>query len=357
MYLPMKLFLQAFFLRVIAACALAIGLVACGGGGGTTPTVTNVLPTPSVSISPANYAAGTAEIGAYTALQTARVLCGFGEVKQDPKLDAASLAHAIYLVNKSFASGTSVLSHYERDANNLPDVNNPDFTGEGLGERAVAQGYIYWALAEILEATSQDYPMQPTLSNLEERGASSVRNLLNTVYHLSGAMYEGRDVGVGAYQKSVKINSTTWREEYRFGALVGYKQSASPVVLGARQIATYPCTGIINIPPSFAPANESPNPFPNSSQLVGPPIYVKVDAGQTLVLTSYSIRLKNGPTVPTVLIDYAYDQRIAKEVGLNESFVVPNVALIPSATYQVTLKGTIGGIAFPTRSFEFSTSS
>jgi hypothetical protein len=284
-------------------------------------------------------------------------LCGFGKVTQDPKLDAASLAHALYLVNKSFASGTSFISHYERDANNLPDVNNPDFTGEGLGERAVAQGYAYWALAEILEATSQDYLMQPTISKLEERGASSMRNLLNTVYHLSGAMYEGGDVGVGADLKTVKINGTTWREEYRFGALVGYKQNASHVVLGTRQIATYPCAGVTNIPPSFASANESPNPFPNSSQLVGPPIYVKVDDGQTLVLTSYSIRLKNGPTVPTVLIDYAYDQRVAKEVGLNESFVVPNVALIPSATYQVTLNGTINGTAFPSRSFEFSTGS
>jgi hypothetical protein len=37
--------------------------------------------------------------------------------------------------------------------------------------------------------------------------------------------------------------------------------------------------------------------------------------------------------------------------------VVPNVALIPSATYQVTLNGTINGTAFPTRSFEFSTGS
>jgi hypothetical protein len=127
--------------------------------------------------------------------------------------------------------------------------------------------------------------------------------------------------------------------------------------MGANVVASYPCAGSTNIPPSFTPANESPNPFPSytSSQKVGPPIYVKVDAGQTLALTSYSIRLKNGATLPTVLIDHAYDQNIAKEVGTNESFVVPNVALTPNSTYQVSLNGTINGIAFPPRNFEFST--
>jgi hypothetical protein len=128
--------------------------------------------------------------------------------------------------------------------------------------------------------------------------------------------------------------------------------------MGAKVVASYPCAGSTNIPPSFTPVNESPNPFPNltlNSQKVGPPIYVKVDAGQTLALTSYSIRLKNGATIPTMLIDYAYDQKIAKEVGTNESFVVPNVALSPSSTYQVSLDGTINHTPFPTRNFEFST--
>jgi hypothetical protein len=124
-------------------------------------------------------------------------------------------------------------------------------------------------------------------------------------------------------------------------------------------MATYPCGGSTNIPSSFAPADESPNPFPNltlSSQKVGPPIYVKVDAGQVLVVTSYSIKL-NSTVIPATLIDYDYDLSVAGEVGRNEVFLVPNVALTPYATYQVTLNGTINGTAFPARSFSFSTGS
>jgi hypothetical protein len=311
------------------------------------------LPTISVNIPVAPYATGTAERGAYNVLQSARVLCGFGTLQQSTQLDAASQAHAKYLVDLSLLTGTSVISHSETSG-----VSG--FTGVDLGARALNQGYVYGALAEILEATSWDYRAQQNLPTLEARGASSILNLMNTVYHLSGAMYEGRDVGLGSYLGTKQTSSTNWHEEYRFGALIGYRHSASPWVMGANVVATYPCAGSTNIPPSFAPANESPNPFPSytsSSQLVGPPIYVKVDDGQNLVLTSYSVRLKNGAAVTTVLIDYNYDQLVAKEVRPNESFVVPNVALIPSATYQVTLNGTIDGRPFPTRSFEFSTGS
>jgi hypothetical protein len=338
MYLPMKQFFQAPFLRVAAVGALACGLVACGGG--------SVGP---VTVAP--YVPGSAEAGAFTALQAARTSCGFGAVTRDTQLDAAALAHDKYMVDLSFATGTHAFSHTET-------FGVAGFTGVDLGARASHQGYDYEAVAEILEATSWDYDTQQTFHTMAERGASSMRNLMNTVYHLSGAMYEGSDVGMGAYLDTKKITNTTWREEYRFGALVGYRRNTSPIVMGARVVASYPCANSTNIPPSFAPADESPNPFPSytiSSQLVGPPIYVKVDAGQTLALTSYSIRLKNGAAVPTVLIDYAYDQRVAKEVGIHEAFVVPNVALTPNATYQVSLNGSINGTAFPTRSFEFST--
>jgi hypothetical protein len=328
-----------FVPRIALGCVVVWGLAACGGGGGAPVTAT------------ATYVAGSAEQGAFNLLQAARTSCGFGAVTRNSQLDAAALAHAKYLVDLSFASGTSILQHSET-------LGDPGFTGADHGARAYEQKYFYGALAEILEATSWDYSEQPNFPSMEERGANSMRNLMNTVYHLSGAMYEGHDVGMGAYMDTKKITSTTWREEYRFGALVGYRHTTTPIMLGVGQVATYPCASSSNIPPSFAPAYESPNPFPNytsSSHLVGPPIYVKVDAGQTLALTSYNIRLKNGAAVPTVLIDFAYDQRVAKEVGLHEAFVVPNVALTPSSTYQVSLDGNINGITFPTRNFEFST--
>jgi hypothetical protein len=292
---------------------------------------------------------GSAELGAFNALQTARVQCGFGAVTRNTQLDAAALAHAKYMVDLSFATGTSVISHTE-----TPGVAG--FTGADLGARAIYQRYIYGAVAEILEATSWDYSTQQAFPTMTERGASSMRNLMNTVYHLSGAMYEGPDVGMGAYLDTKKINGATWREEYRFGALVGYRHTASPIVLGAGQIATYPCAGITNIPPSFAPANESPNPFPSftsSSQLVGPPIYVKVDDGQVLNNVASTVS-RNGVNVATTVLTVGNDPN--SEVFANEVFVIPSSPLVANSTYQVNLTGSVGAVPF-TRSFSFSTGS
>lgn len=357
----MKLFSKKSLSHVSLASALAFGLVACGGGGGggTTPTANNVLPTLSVNIPAATYAPGTAEKGAYTALQTARVLCGFGSVQQNTQLDAASLAHGIYLVNKSIASATFGLSHYERDINGLPDVNNPDFTGEYPWDRSYAAGY-GTQVAEILAATTWSYDIRnpPVFPSLEDRGKDAMLNLMNTVYHLIGAMYPGRDMGFGADLQTWS-SGTSRREEFRLGALNGYENPLQNILLGSRNLATYPCQGSTNIPSSFAPADESPNPFPNltlSSQKVGPPVYLKVDFGQVLVVTSYTIK-RNNTVIPATLIDYAYDLSVAGEVGQNEVFLVPNLALTPYATYDVTLNGTINGTAFPTRSFSFSTGS
>jgi len=339
------------------------GLLACGGGGGDTTAVTPtpVLPPVTVPIPASSYLAGSAELGGYTVLQQARVLCGFGALRQDTRLDAASVAHAIYQVNKSFPSITAVLSHYERDINNLPDVNNPDFTGEYPWDRTdfTPLGTDYGTkVAEILMGIRWDYVTPPAFPTMEQRGTESMRNLLNTVYHMAGAMYNGADVGFGAYIDTRMIDATTWREEYRFGSLNGYQTAT--LKLGTGKLATYPCQGSSNIPPAFVPALESPNPFPemtSTSQTVGPPIYLKVDAGQAFKVT-YSNVSQNGVNVPTTVLTNANDPNTdmygQKYIDKNEVFVVPLVALIPNTTYTVSLAGTINGVSF-SRSFAMST--
>ncbi len=246
------------------------------------------------------------------------------------------------------------------------------FTGIDLSDRGLHQKYSYGALAEILEATSWDYQSQQTFATMETRGANSMRNLLNTVYHLSGAMFEGNEVGVGAYMKTASITSTTWREEYRFGALIGYNDSyfSPPIVLGAGKIATYPCNGMTGIPTSFAPAFESPNPFPSYSsvQLVGPPIYLKVDASHTLTIGSYSIT-QNNTAIPAVLLTTANDPNTypnsvppRKYIEPNEAFLVPSIPLTAGKDYTVKITGTIdagtaNSVGFVLPSFTFSTGS
>lgn len=330
---------------------LSLSLVACGGGGGSVAP-TSVLPAITRPIPASNYAIGSAELAGYTVLQQARALCGFGVLTQDTRLDAASMAHAIYLVNKSFVSATSELSHYERDALGLPDITNPDYTGEYPWDRTdstfLGTGY-GTQVAEILLGTWWDYgTTNPSLviPTMEQRGSASMLSLLNTVYHLSGAMYHGTDVGFGAKLRTESTGATTWHEEFRFGSLNGFQ--TADITLGTGKVATYPCQGSSNIPTEFLPASEMPNPLPSLST-AGPPIYLKVDAGQNIIVTHTSVVSQNGVTVPTTVLT-ASDPYIDR----NEVFVVPTMALSPYTTYQVTLAGTINNVPF-SRSFAMST--
>ncbi|MDD2878903.1 MAG: hypothetical protein PHQ58_00570 [Rhodoferax sp.] len=329
---------------------LSLALAACGGGGGGDSAVVapgTVLPPTTVTIPTATYAAGSAELGGYTVLQQARVLCGFGALRQNTRLDAAALNHARYLTSISSASGTSVLSHYE----DIP--TDPYYTGYFPWDRTTATGYGD-QVAEILEATVWDYDTgnPPVFPALAQRGADSMRSLLNTVYHLTGAMYAGADVGFGADVQTIATGTTSRREEYRFGSLNGYQTTT--INLGSGNVATYPCQGSTDIPSAFVPANESPNPFPamtSTSQTVGPPIYLKVDAGQVLRVTSSSVS-QNGVSVPTTVLTAANDPN--RDLGANEVFVIPTIALSSNTNYQVSLSGTISGAPF-SRSFSMST--
>lgn len=324
---------------------LALSLAACGGGGSD-----------STAVDPANYVPGSAELGAWNVLQGARTLCNFGALTRNAKLDEAALSHAKYLVDLSIATGVSTLSHLE-----TPGV--PGFTGIYPWDRAVYQGYSYLGLAEILEATVWDYTSQPGFPTMEQRGTESMRNLLTSVYHLSGAMYEGSDVGLGAYLNTTKIDATTWREEYRFGSLNAYRYTNQRITLGVGNVVTYPCQGSSNVPPSFEPANESPNPFVGSvyaNALVGPPIYLKADAPQVLTVNPGSSSIsQNGLAMPFVVLTSLNDPNIdiidgQAFIAPNEVFVIPTQVLLPDTSYQVTLNGTINSLPF-TRTFTMTT--
>ena len=324
---------------------LSLSLVACGGGGDSVAP-TSVLPTITLPIPASSYAVGSAELAGYTVLQQARALCNFGVLIQDSRLDAASRNHALYLNSISLVSGKSELTHYEEI------ITDPFYTGYAPWDRTnfTALGTDYGTqVAEILVGTWWNYDLNDprlVIPTMEQRGTESMRSLLNTVYHLAGAMYDGADVGFGTDLQTVATGATTRHEEFRFGSLNGFQTIRIP--LGAGKVATYPCQGSSNIPTEFVPASEIPNPLPSMST-VGPPIYLKVDAGQDLIVTYNSVVSQNGVSVPTTVLT-ASDPYLDR----NEAFVVPTVALSPYTTYQVTLTGTINNVPF-SRSFAMST--
>lgn len=343
--------------RLVFVVALPLALLACGGGGGdagvpaATPYPTTIASS-AVTIPASTYAPGSAEQAGWTVLQTARVLCGFGALNQDTRLDAAALAHARYQTSESVKTGTTVLTHEETNR------ANAFYTGQWPWDRTAYQRY-GTQVAEILQATTWDYDVAnpPALPTLAQRGADSMISLLNTVYHLQGALYDGIDVGFGV-DLVTTATGTSRREDYRFGSLNGYRHGT--FVLGNGVLATYPCQGSVNVPRLFVPAYESPNPFPAMTsplQTVGPPIYLKADAGQVLTLTSGSVS-SAGVAVSTTWLTHANDPARDAQgnpyIGTNEAFVIPSVALSPNTQYQVALTGTIDGLAF-SRTFTMTT--
>ena len=335
-------------------------LTACGGGGSSdsnpdtalvpppAPTTAAVPYLDSVKVPDSTYTAGSAELGGWTVLQQARIACGFGALKQDSRLDAAARLHARYLTSVSLSTSTSLLTHYETV------TTDPYYRGYYPWDRTQVQAYGN-QVAEILEATSWPYnpANPPVLPTLEQRGASSMRNLLNTVYHLSGAMYKGADIGFGADLQIPAVGSSA-PEEYRFGALNGY-QTSTLVISAPDGLATYPCDGSSTVPSYFTPAYESPNPIPamtSDSQRVGPPIYLKVDDTRIVTLNTASIVGPDKLAVPYTTLTYNNDP--AKEVAYNEVFIIPSVALQANSSYQVTLAGSIRLASYPHTSTSFT---
>ena len=292
----------------------------------------------AVAIPGSTYNANSAEIGGWTLLQQARGLCGFGQLTQNDLLDKAASSHAKYQTSVFMSGGSADLTHYESMTSNLY------YTGYAPWDRTVYRGYGE-RVAEILAGTTWTYDISnpPTFPTLAQRGANATINLLNTVYHLTGAMYDGADVGFGADLQTL-ASGTARREEFRFGSLNGFQTRRLP--LGTGTLATYPCQGSVNVPTTFVPAYETPNPFPAMTsplQVVGPPIYLKVDSGQVLTLTASSIS-NGGTAVASTVLTSANDP--AGKISQNEVFVVPNTVLLANTRYDIHLAGTINGVAF-----------
>ena len=305
------------------------------------------------SVTPANYAAGTVEKGAWDVLMAERAACGFGLLQQDRQLDAASATHSKYLADLSVATGTYVVGHYE-------DATKPGFTGVYPWDRAIAQGWPNNQVAENVfdqqalhtSTTGDQIPMS------EAQGAKSQRWFLSSVYHLAGSMVDARSGGVGSAHASGPYAAAAGYtlEEYRFGELFAFSASVNnPQKLGTGAIATYPCAAATHASASWAPATERPNPFAdvtNTAVTYGTPVFLKVDAGSVLVVTTATIaRQSDGAQMATRQVTKATDP--AGEVTANEFFVVPTSALTAGTTYSVTVAGTVDGAAF-TKIFTFT---
>lgn len=349
---------------VIAAVAAASAIAGCGGGSGSSvttpapvvPPITNpptigVNPDLVTSVTPPTYAAGTTEKGAWDLLMAQRSACGFGLLQQDSRLDVASKAHTDYLVKNSLDRNLNVIGHFE-------DPTWTYFYGAGPDDRA-AKALFPTGVSEILDEvfSLQSVSLPAPRTAGEALGASSMRTLIETVYHARGAFWAGRSGGTGTSlatgpSAAAGINQT----QFRMVTEVSNEADTLKQRLGTGNVATWPCSGLTGVRGTFAPANETPNPFPDvtsASTKYGTPIYFKADAGSTLVVTSATLtKLTDGTVLALRQLTKANDP--AGEIGANEVFLVPTAALAPGSSYAASVTGTLTGTVF-TKNFTFAT--
>lgn len=327
----------------LAGMALAVLLAACGGGDGAADRAPSGLASPgaagpgglATSAPASSYAQGSEELAAFNFLNAERSRCGFGDLAQNTRLDAAAKAHADYqLVN-------NVFSHFEDQAS-FPS----GFTGTTMVERYAFQQYtgIGGAIDEIAGVTGS--------ADKAGFGVQGIRNLLNAPYHLQGLMSGMREAGLSV-RSSSDTGTSTPRVILQWNG--AYTLAAGAQALGASDVQTYPCDGSTGVNRQLT--NESPEPVPGrnlASNPLGTSVYIATRRGNTLAVTS--VAMTNARTGAAVtlrgVVSAANDPQ--RDYEGNEAYAVADAPLQANTAYQVTLSGTNNGAAFA-RSFTFTT--
>lgn len=355
MTLPSKPF-RTVTILVTAAAVLS----ACGGGGSSSaPAPTSPGPTglppglvitpsiPSVALATAvptpTYPAGSEELAAFNKLNEERGACGFGLLKQDSRLDAAAKGHADWQTLNGY------YGHYQV-------AGTTAFTGVTPEERVVQSGYASWGAFEVLDEGSLNFGTA-TKSGV---GVLSVMRLLNAPMHAIGMVSGATEVGIAIRSSTDVANSPTgprvhgWFDLTHLTA-IGIQEPPEQVLL------TYPCEGRTGIVRQLT--SEEPNPVPGrnlSANPLGSSVQLRVRQGQSLRLTTYAMsEVGTGASVvvrPPVGVAYNNEPYpyTTGALGDHETWIAADAPLKALTPYQVSLAGTVNGVAF-SRQFVFTT--
>ena len=351
----------------LSAMALVVALAACGGGGGgggddegssggnsgggtvNPPTIPD---TPDASTESAlvttvpapSYAASSPEAAAFARLNAERAHCGFGKVAQSTKIDAAARDATAYWQARA-AESVDAANAYTH----IQDSGKSGFTGVTPADRVAFRGYQFANAGE-----SHSTIAIPLSANTAEKAVevadANTRGLLTTVYHLRAMVAGWKAVGIAHGQAQFPDTMGGYanhRTTFDFAVPFGQQPQ------GKDGLRTYPCQGTTTAYNEFVPASESPNPAPalgNAS--LGTPIFVNSPIGTTLTVSSGLVREKGAVSVISLLqINAAND--VQKRLGANDVFLIPMRKLTAGTEHEVSVEGTIDGVAF-TRTFTFT---
>ena len=359
-----------------------MALTACGGGGGgitstttgvgtatttpvtapvaaapvvtpSVPTTTTITPVPAPVAAPTSvaivntapptttYAVGSEELAAFNYINTERLNCGFGSLRQNASLDSAAASHSAWMINNN------TVGHYEV-------VNTPGFTGVDPGARMTAVGYKYVVGSEVLTYASNTKKLG--------FGLSGIKDLFAAPYHLIGLLSSNREIGISATSGGPAgsgadlVAPLNTSPSTNLVVDMASNTTYLPQVQGSNDVLTYPCQGSTNVTPQMT-GTESPTPILNrnfTTNPIGQPIVVQVATGNKLVITTLSLVTTIGsiPSVIATTLTSATD--LNYEVQPSQAVIIPDTPLAHNTQYTVTIQGTNNGALF-VKNFTFTT--
>lgn len=316
-------------------------------GGASGSLVTNVPD----AVYPANDAFAMEKLAVFKQLNDDRARCGFGKVAQSALLDQAAQLHANYL-----ASNKSNPTQYETEG-------LPSFVGFDPSARLTGVGYKYSYWGEIISQQVWGSSYAGSIHGLVEKSAiNNLRILYGTVYHLAGAMRFTTELGIGISRFNQNSAGSANAKMLVINSAVPESMNPLGQQISQDALVTFPCQGISGVIPIFS--GEDPDPFPDldwEKAPYGQPVYLMGASGTTLSLTSGSITLRGGASVPVAVLTKDKDPQ--QRLQGHQIFLVPTQKLADHSTYDVVLVGTNSGMVSATnptgafsRNFSFTTS-
>jgi hypothetical protein len=272
---------------------------------------------------------------AFKRINEARIAAGVSALKQSVELDRAAQAHSDYQMRNN------IFSHYE-------DAAYPLFTGVDFAQRAATQAYKNFPQTEVIAWK------RPTTS-----GADHLDWHLNSVYHLAGVLTSNaNELGIGftaATDDSSRVMSSI---------TIGVTDRRLPPVI---EPWVWPVDGATQVPVSFVPYTEMPNPLPdvatNYSIKVGPPIMycrrvnrtvgmrVSItglnEVGSSQTLPSWVLKHSSTTVTGPVGVEVRDDRNLVYEPHC--LFVIPKEPLQKGTQYELALNVEYEGVSTRTR--------
>jgi uncharacterized protein YkwD len=274
------------------AIATSLTLAACGGGSGagsgTASSASSAGPssasgntaTPATSVPAATYAAGSAQLAMFAAVNSLRGALGVGLLAQDPVLDVAAGYHAQY------EADNQVVVHDETSG-------RPGYYGTTPLSRAQLAGAPSTEWIGEVAAGTYDTPAQTA-------GAACFNQWYLSVYHLQAIISNQQTIGIGFGSPSGSSGFSGCILDFGTTAGVPTKPQANSIPYsGGQQVATtavftVPASNDTGVAPNFGPAGENPSPAPDLTlSSLGRPVMVMVNGQEGEILTVQSFTLQD----------------------------------------------------------------